>query len=109
MFTFEMSGFDEIQRKLNRLAANAEALDDEHTVPLTELCPPAFMARHTEFSTLEELFEASGFTVETSEDFEAIPDEEWDAFIASVTEFPDWRTMQEKAAADWIARGIGLA
>ena len=109
MFKFDMSGFDGLERKLNRLAENAEALDGEHTVPLTELCPPAFMAKHTEFSTLEELFKASGFTVGTSEDFEVIPDEEWDAFIASVTGFPDWRTMLEKAAVDWIAQGTGLA
>ena len=49
------------------------------------------------------------FTLETPEDFAAIPDAEWDAFIASRTRFADWRTMQEKAAADWISRGIGLA
>ena len=29
MFKFEMSGFDELERKLNRLAENAEALDGE--------------------------------------------------------------------------------
>ncbi len=102
---FEMSGLDELGRELNRLSDNAQAMDGEHAVPLTELCSPAFMAAHTEFGTLEELFEASGFTVETPEDFAAIPDEDRDAFIARVTEFQDWKTMQEKAAADWIARG----
>lgn len=109
MFTFEMSGFDEIERKLQQLADDAEAMAGEHSIPLTELCPPAFMAEHTDFATIEEMFEASGFTVETSEDFAAIPDSEWDTFIASRTRFADWRTMQEKAAADWFSRGIGLA
>ena len=80
MFTFEISGFDEIERKLQQLADNAEAMDGEHSV-----------------------------TVETPEDFAAIPDTAWDAFIASRTRFTDWRTMQEKAAADWFSRGIGLA
>ena len=55
------------------------------------------------------MFEASGFAMETPEDFAAIPDAEWDAFIASRTRFADWRTMQEKAAADWFSRGTGLA
>ncbi len=109
MFTFEISGFDEIERKLQQLANNAEAMDGEHSVSLTELCPPAFMAEHTDFATIEEMFEASGFTVETPEEFAAIPDTAWDAFIASRTRFADWRTMQEKAAAEWFSRGIGLA
>jgi thiamine pyrophosphate-dependent acetolactate synthase large subunit-like protein len=109
MFKFEMSGFDEIERQLQQLADNVEAMDGEHSVPLTELCPPAFMAEHTDFATIEEMFGASGFTVETPEDFAAIPDAEWDAFVASRSRFADWRTMQEKAAADWISRGIGLA
>ena len=109
MFKFEMSGFDELERKLQQLAENAEAMDGEHPVPLFEFLPPAFMAEHTDFATIDEMFEASGFTVETPEDFAAIPDAEWDAFIARRTRFSDWRTMQEKAAADWISREIGLA
>ena len=28
---------------------------------------------------------------------------------ARVTRFSDWQTMQEKGAAEWIAKGIGLA
>lgn len=109
MFTLEMRGFDEIQRNLRRLADNAAAMDGEHSIPLTELCPPAFMAEHTDFATIEEMFGASEFAVGTPEDFAAIPDAEWDAFIANRTRFSDWRTMQEKAVADWFSRGIGLA
>ena len=67
------------------------------------------MAAHTDFGTFEAMFEASGFTFESPEDFATIPDAERDAFIASVTRFPDWKTMQEKAAVDWMARGIRLA
>ena len=70
--------------------------------------PPAFMAEHSDFATIEDMFDASGFTVETPEGFAAIPDAEWDAFIASNTRFPGWKTMQEKAAADWISRGLGI-
>ena len=80
----------------------------EHSIPLTQLCPPAFMAEHTDFASIEEMFEASGFTLETSEDLAAIPDAEWDAFIASRTRFADWETMQMKAAGDRLSRGIGL-
>ena len=108
MFTLEVSGFDEIERKLQQLSDNVEAMTGEHSIALTELCPPAFMAEHTDFATIEAMFEASGFTVETREDFAAIPDAEWDAFIASRTRFADWRAMRTKAAAEWFRRGIGL-
>ena len=107
--SFEMSGFDEFERELNRLSENAQAIDGEHLVPLHDLFLQAFMDEYTDYQSLEELFEASGFTVETPEDFAAIPDAEWDAFITRVTRFSDWQTMQEKGAAEWIAKGIGLA
>lgn len=108
MFTLEVSGFDEIERKLQQLADNVETMTGEHSIPLTEFYPPAFMAEHTDYETIEQMFEASGFTVETPEDFTAIPNAEWDAFIASRTQFADRRTMQTKAAAEWLSRGIGL-
>ena len=106
MFTFEMSGFDELERRLQQLAENAEAMDGEHSVPLTELCPPAFMARNTDFATIEEMFEASGFTVETPEDFAAIPDAEWDAFIASRTRFSDRQIVQSCKTLDDFLPGF---
>ena len=109
MLKFEMSGFDELERELQELAEKAEAMEGEHSVPLTELCPPAFMVEHTDFATVDEMLDASGFTVETPEDIAAIPDAEWDAFIASRTRFADWNTMQDKAADDWVRRRIGLA
>ena len=86
----------------------ARALEGEHSVPLTELYPPGFMARYTDFRTLEEMFDSSGFTVETAEYFAAIPDSEWDVFVANVTRFPDWQAMREKAVAEWARRRLGL-
>lgn len=105
---FEITGLDELQRSLKKLQDNTRAIHGEHSVPLTELFPPAFIRAHTDFQTLGELFGAGGFTVETPEDFAAIPDEEWDTLIARLTDFPNWKAMQETAGIEWIARGIGL-
>ena len=107
-FKVDMRGLNQLKSRLRRLADNARALDGEHSVPLSELCPPGFMARCTDFRTLEEMFDASGFTVETPEDFVAIPDSDWDAFVAKVTRFRDWQAMQERAAAEWARRRLGL-
>ena len=107
-FKTGVRGQDQLKSRLRRLVDKARALDGEHSVPLSELCPPAFMARHTDFRTLEEMFRASGFTVETPEDFTAIPDSEWDAFVANVTRFSDWHAMQERAVAEWVRHRLGL-
>ena len=70
--------------------------------------PTAFMARYTDFRTPVEMFGASGSAVETPEDFAAIPDSEWDAFVANVTQFPDWYPMQERAVAGCLRRRLWL-
>lgn len=59
---------------------------------------PKFMSEHTRFSTLDAMIEESQWTVETSEDFEAISDAEWDAYVAGVTDFDDREEMLQVAA-----------
>jgi len=107
--SFEMSGFDKLEQQFDRLRRNAEAMDGEHAVSFAELFSPAFMEEHTQLESFEELFKRGGFTVSSPEDFEAIPEDEWDAVVAAHTEFEDWKAMQEAAAAAWFAKGLGLA
>lgn len=107
-FKVDMRGMSQLKSRVRRLADKARAPDGEHSVSLSELCPPGFMARFTDFRTLEEMFDASGFTVEIPEDFAAIPDSEWDALVTNVTRFPDWQVMQQRAAAEWARRRLGL-
>ncbi len=108
MSKFKVTGFDSLQRKLRELGDNARALDGEHRIHLPELYPPAFMAKHTDFATIEEMFAASGFTLETPEDFTVVGSGEWDAFVANRTRFADWHSMQESALATWTAHRLGL-
>lgn len=63
---------------------------------------------HTQFANAEEMFEASGFSIETQEDFAAIPDDKWDEFIRSISSFPDWHTMLGEASKGWAARQLGF-
>lgn len=104
----ELEGFDEAQRELENLARRAEALEGEQEVALTELLTPRFLRRHTPFSSLEAMLEASDWEVESQEDFEAIPDEEWDRFVAANSDFPDWQTMLRSAGQEWAVRQLGL-
>ena len=89
--------------EFRRLMRNLEALETRRSVSFAELFPPAFVARYTKFATMEALVDASGYRVESAEDFAAIPDAEWDAFIAANTQFGNWEDMQRVAGEQWAA------
>lgn len=100
-FHIDRSGLDKLQRRI-------ESIPKSENVSFGELFNPAFMRRYTQFESIDTMIEASGYTVETPEDFAAIPDAEWDAFIATNTQFPDWLEMQKTAAAERMKRQLGL-
>jgi hypothetical protein len=109
MFKIEMKGFDEVQKRLGDMAKRASELDGkQQTVPLSELLNDDFIAEHSSFATFNELLAASPFKVETEEDFEAIPNADWDTYIAKNTSFESWEEMQHQAAAKYLANQIGL-
>lgn len=104
----KISGLDELTKQLDRIAKGAEELDDTQSVPITELLSPEFVSSHTRFANAEEMFDASGFKVESQEDFAAIPDVEWNEFIRSISSFSDWQTMLGEAGATWAAKKLGF-
>ncbi|MCU7998115.1 hypothetical protein [Shewanella sp. SM95] len=90
---------------LEKLKNNLKKLHGERQAGLNETMTPEFLNSCSSFSSLEELFTASGFVVESQDDFKAIPDDEWDEFIVSNTTFDSWSSMQ-KAALDKYAKSI---
>lgn len=103
-----LDGLDKLQRKLTELSNNARKLNGAHEVPVTELLSRAFLSKHTRFSSAEELFENSGFRIDDAEDFKAIPDDEWDTYIRSISRFSNWKDMMTAAAGDWMKKKLGL-
>ena len=103
----EFDGFDELNKKLEDLQESAESIQGTQ-VPLSELLTSGFLAKHTRFLSEDEMFEASGFKVETAEDFEKIPDEEWDRFIEQNTPFTTWSDMLSAAGAEWAQKKLGF-
>jgi hypothetical protein len=101
-----IDGFDNLRRNLDQLQRNIESLQGE--VSFSELFPPGFMARYTNFTSLDDLLAKSGFKVETGEDFANIPDAAWDAFIASSTRFANWEAMQQKAFEEYAQRKLAI-
>jgi hypothetical protein len=103
-----VTGLDELQRKLDDMARRAEDLSGKQNVPITELLTPDFLLRCSRFHSAEEMFKASGFKVDTAEDFAAVPDAAWDEFIRANTSFPTWEAMLGEAGGAWAARRLGF-
>jgi hypothetical protein len=78
--------------------------DNQQNVPLSELLNDSFISNHSSFSNLGELMGESGFPIESQDDFEAIPEEQWDAFIKQNTSFENWKEMLNAAGEEWIKK-----
>jgi hypothetical protein len=98
---------DDFLRDLNRLQQRLQRLEGSHSIPFSEMFPDEFMLLNTEFQSIVDMIEMSGFRVETADDFKAIPDDEWDAFVRSRTRFTSWEEMRATAGNEWMSRQLG--
>jgi|ERR1051325_8535534 hypothetical protein len=104
----EITGLEELQKKLKDLSDRAQELDGEHKVSLSEVLTNSFISKHTAFQSAEAMLEAAGFKVESQEDFEAIPQDKMDAYIRTISKFQNWQEMLGEAAQEWAARRLGF-
>jgi hypothetical protein len=104
----KITGLDELSKKLDELAKNAEKLSETKSASMTDILTPEFVSSCTNFANAEELFNASGFDVSSQAAFEAIPEGKLDAFIASVSKYSSWREMLNAAGAEWAKRQLGI-
>jgi len=105
--SFEIKGLKEAQEKLKKLSEDAEQLDGQ-SVALSEVLTDVFIQNNSSCDSLDDLIKASGFTVESQADFEAIPDDEWDDFISKITNFDSWQEMINSAGAIYARSKLGL-
>jgi hypothetical protein len=95
----DFSGLERLQQKLRDFKGT-------HSVPMNDIFPSDFMREHTNFGSIDDMFAASGFKVETAEDLKAIPDDEWDAFVLRTTRFESWADMKQAGATLWTKRQL---
>lgn len=100
-------GIEKFRRKLQTIGDRAEALDGSR-VSFADLFTPEFMSRHTTHETFEGMISVGGFSVESADDFLAIPDDEWDRHVAATTDFGDWAEMQSKAGTKWAVSQLRI-
>lgn len=108
MFEFKIEGLNELQRNLEQLSDRASQIHGKQEVPLNELLNPGFLAKCSRFLSTDEMFEASEFKVENTEDFARIPDDEWDHFIRRNTTFATWNDLLSAAGSEWAQKKLQL-
>ena len=103
-----ITGLDKLQDQLKDIQRRARALHGKRSVPISEMLTPTFLRKHSPFTSADEMFVASGFKIKSQEDFEKVPDLEWDAFISKSTTFRTWKAMLNSAAADYAKKELGF-
>lgn len=99
--TFDTSGFDELRDKL-------ENVSEEQSVSLGDLLSPTFLSQHTNFASLDDLVQRSGFKIESQEDLDNLPQDEWDSFIAQNSSFSTFQELLQAAAVEQIKKQLGF-
>ena len=106
----KIRGLDEMNRKLERMKKNAKELSGKHEVTANDLLTPAFLQKHCEFSSFEQLVRSSSLIEKnepiTKGKFEEIPDDAWDSWIENVTDFPDWKSMLNAAIGEYGSKKL---
>lgn len=100
----EISGLGDLEDAIHRLVDRVESIGGE--VPIEELFPEDFMRAYSEFKSFEEFIQESKWEVQTQEDFEEIPEEEFDEYVDTHTGFNDWETMLEAAGREYVMRQL---
>ena len=106
--SIKIKGLDKLEKQLKQMEKGAKELSRTKQVSFSELFTTSFMRKYTSFSTLDELLQAGGFKVESQEDFEAIPDAEFDKHIAATTRFKNWEDMLSEATTQYVAKKLDL-
>ena len=102
---FELKGFEELSKNLEKLTKEIESFKEQE-VSFDELFSPEFMAKYTQFRTINEMVAKSPFKVENEEDFKNIPDEEWDSYVKEKTSFQSWNEMMSQAGEEYLGKKV---
>jgi hypothetical protein len=108
MSGFKLQGTDELIKELEGLEQRAKDLNGTHELKFEEILTSEFMNKYTDYFSINEMLDASGFKIESNEDFDKIPVDKLDEFIKEHTRFPSWEEMIGTAGEEFVVRKLGL-
>lgn len=100
----KITGGKEMQRKLERMARNAEALEGTHSVPFDELFTKPFMSQHSKSSSIEGFMTDLG--ISDQESLKTFPEEKLDEKVKAETSFDSWQEMLNAASTAYFKRQL---
>lgn len=103
---YDGKGIDNLTKRFSNLAYDGKNLGT--TYQLGEMFTERFMKTYTEFSTIDEFWNASPFLTEKEEDFDNINETELDRYVGEVTSFGNWNELVEKAFELYIVKKMKL-
>lgn len=104
---FKSDGFDDLLKGLENLEKQAKESCGKQ-IPINDLLNVSFMKKYTSFSNFDDFLDASGFVVNSQEDFEAIPDDEFDEYVSNNTNFASWDDMLTTATDAYVSEHFGF-
>ena len=93
---------------LQKLIGNLKKIEGTQEVPVQELFSPAFMRKHTNHASFDEMLNKSGLKVETQEDLDGLSDEDLDQLAQEHTTFKSWDDLHSAAVEDYTVRQLGF-
>lgn len=105
MSSIEFTGLDKLEKQLKKME---KELSQTKSVSFEDLFTASFMKKYTSFSSMDELLDAGGFKIESQEDFEAIPEAEFDKHISANTKFDSWEEMLSEATSQYLVKKLGF-
>jgi hypothetical protein len=80
---------------------------DGQLIGIDRLFTAEFMSQHTGFADFDAWIAAGGFQCETQEDFDGLPKDELDSYVAQSTDFNSWQEMLDASGAKWLQNQLG--
>ena len=99
---FEITGIDEFQKEIAKFEERLDKLSEKTSIKFSEMFTSEFMSQYTDFATLDEI----GYADFSQEEFEAIPDDEINAKVASHTKFSTFQEMLDKGCELYCERQL---
>ena len=108
-FMFKITGFDEVQKSIDEMVEQIEQLGGTTNIPMGDLLTNDFVkaaSNNQEIESFDELLVKGGYDIQSQEDFEAIPDDEFDEFISKNTSFATWSDMLSAATEQYVSNQL---
>lgn len=105
--SIKITGLDKLENRLKKIQKSAENLDASR-VTFEKLFTKSFMIKYTNYSSIDELFEAGNFIINSQEDFDNLSDSKLDLHISQNTKFNTFQDMLDEAGAEYTLKQLGF-